>query len=355
MSRREKLPDFFRTLEELGDAESLSRLDTSSWDWLKLGSFCRFLRRNKSLVPLRRNPTADKGQINNTKQHLHVLQTCRTVHFINPSYQSAIIWKILRKNRYKASCPQLVKFWGNADSRAISSASCFFSAYLAQLKLEAGVTHRQDRNWWIVFRKVNRLHLHDNFLPSSKALYRWCFCRPTHKHIHTNWQWGLPCKVPMGGIQERHRHQITNKGLCSLTFVVFEASRFQGSRGTRLWLHVVHRWTLGHVWRCCLIRVRVGGGPAVVVGATRRVLPLQGSVHGCSIAHRQRTVILSDGDLKNKQRKYQQMTLRPIWCVCIIIDLIFRLVLHHLIMENLKTHKKVMVHSDLTRRSVLVH
>lgn len=61
MRRREKLPDFFRTLEELGDAESLPRLDTSSWDWLKLGSFCLFLRRNKSLVPLRRNPTAIEG------------------------------------------------------------------------------------------------------------------------------------------------------------------------------------------------------------------------------------------------------------------------------------------------------
>lgn len=61
MRRREKLPDFFRTLAELEDVESLPRLETSSWDWLKVGSFCRFLRRNKSLVPLRRKPTRTKG------------------------------------------------------------------------------------------------------------------------------------------------------------------------------------------------------------------------------------------------------------------------------------------------------
>lgn len=58
MSRREKLPDFLRTMvPEAEEAETLARLERSSWDWLKVGSFFRCLVRNSSLVPLRRKPT----------------------------------------------------------------------------------------------------------------------------------------------------------------------------------------------------------------------------------------------------------------------------------------------------------
>lgn len=62
MSRREKLLDFLRLLVAVA-AKLLPILEMSSWDWLRHDSFSRYLRRNSSLDPLCRNPTASKTPI----------------------------------------------------------------------------------------------------------------------------------------------------------------------------------------------------------------------------------------------------------------------------------------------------
>lgn len=59
MRRREKLPDFLRLL--LGAAAKLlPMLEMSSWDWLRLESFSRYLLRKSNFDPLCRKPTAGR-------------------------------------------------------------------------------------------------------------------------------------------------------------------------------------------------------------------------------------------------------------------------------------------------------
>lgn len=62
----------------------------------------------------------------------------------------------------------------------------------------------------------------------------------------------------------------------SVTFMVLEAAGFQGTSGTSVRFHIVHRWALRHVGGCGFFWVLVT--PYAIMVA------MHGSVHGCSVA-----------------------------------------------------------------------
>lgn len=86
------------------------------------------------------------------------------------------------------------------------------------------------------------------------------------------------------------------------TFMIFEAACLKCSSRARLRLHVVHGWPLGRVrWRG-LVCILVRSSSMVVGGPCGRILPLQGGVHGCSVAHRQRRVVFCNGNLERGRK-----------------------------------------------------
>lgn len=75
----------------------------------------------------------------------------------------------------------------------------------------------------------------------------------------------------------------------SVTSMILEAARLQGTGGTRIRLHILHWWALRHVRGRGLFRV--------LEAATAIMVAVHGGIHGCSIAARQSAVILWEWNL----------------------------------------------------------